>query len=155
MFTSLVLAAVALFVHPGVAGEALGRDQRGALRHLGDAPALVFFSQGCAGCLDSVEVLQAAGLEVLLISEDTATGQSAVGPYLRARGLRAPVVADPDGELRRRFGLPPGPAALLVAESGAVVLRQAAPLDGEAMACAAAALPPRLGATASCLIAVK
>ncbi len=153
MFTSLLLAAAAFFVHPGMAEGALGRDASGALRRLGDAPALVFFSQACLNCLDSVVVLQAAGLEVLLVNEDTATGQSAVGPYLAARGIRAPVLPDPEGALRRRFGLPPGPAALLVDERGVVVLRQGAALDGAAMVCAAASLQP--GDTASCRIAVK
>lgn len=104
----------------------LGRDLQGKPIEAGPH-ALVFWSTACAACLAPVAPLQAVGINVVLVNTDGAGARSVLAPFVRNNGLEAQVIADPAGDLQRRFRLDVG--VVLLDADGAEVLRDVGPVN--------------------------
>ncbi|MFT4626898.1 MAG: hypothetical protein ACI8PZ_005579 [Myxococcota bacterium] len=61
--------------------------------------AVVPWTLDCRSCVAEMAELTAQGVRVVAVNLDPAHRRSALTPHLRARGVRALVVADPTGDL--------------------------------------------------------
>ncbi|MFT4626253.1 MAG: hypothetical protein ACI8PZ_004930 [Myxococcota bacterium] len=74
------------------------RDIRGRSVDLDATPTAVLqWSLDCRECTAELVQLARTGVRVVAVSSDPAQKRSALTPYLRARGVAAVVVSDPDG----------------------------------------------------------
>ncbi|MFT4621804.1 MAG: hypothetical protein ACI8PZ_000456 [Myxococcota bacterium] len=106
------------------------RDVRGANIDLDAVPsAVVQWSMQCTTCAAEMRDLTNRGIRVVAVSSDPPQRRSQLVPHLRARGVRASVVADPTGAAWR---LVSGQANLPAGET--VVWRGLTPTDSEAVA---------------------
>lgn len=118
---SLLLAALVSFAH---AADVPVRDLAGHPVALGPRP-IVFWSTSCDACVTTLAAYARAGEPVVAVNVDPAPARSTLLPFLAARGLSPSadlvVVADPTGDLARRFEGGVG-RALAVAAIGADLL---------------------------------
>lgn len=120
------MLSLLLSISVAFAAAPLGRTLDGATVDLGGthAQAIVFWSMDHAESLPAVSRLEAAGVEVVLVSADAASQQAMIRPFLRAHGVEAATIADPTGTLRGRFGVPARGAIVLVDSNGVELVRQ-------------------------------
>lgn len=101
------LALVLALIVPtaSLAEPAEVRDIEGDVVDL-ERPGIVmaFWSLSCGTCGADLRALVATGARVVAVSTDPAQLRSRLKPWIRLRGLDLPVIADPTGELRARFG---------------------------------------------------
>ena len=120
---SIGSAGAAAGTAPAAGGEA--RDIDGRIVALSGAPhVLVFWSMQDADGLAGVRTLQAAGASVVLVNTDAASERSMIRPFLAARGVAAPVVADPTHDLAARLHAAPSGSWIVLDAEGGEVLRQ-------------------------------
>lgn len=142
----LVSAAAVLTPHDAFAGDErietgaapplIARDLDDRRFDLGESvregPAVVtFWATWCRPCRRELPELQKLverfgqrGFRVVAVSGDGPVDRAKVRPYVKASGFDFTVISDPDGEIRRRFGVEVFPTTFLIDTAGRIVHRQ-------------------------------
>ncbi len=122
---SLPLAASLL---APVGPDILGRDLRGQPVSIAqDSPTvLVFFSMDCRSCGSEIAELEDYGVHVVNVNVDNASLSSRLGLYASLHELESPLLADADGQLRRRYNLD-GQGLVVLDSSGEVLAHRNGP----------------------------
>lgn len=107
---------IAPLAGPGLDGELLSTD---ALR---GRPALVhFWATWCGVCrAEEGTIVSLAGKVPMLTVASSSGDAAAVKAYLAARGVKLPVLVDPEGTLAARYGVDSFPTTLVLDENGVV-----------------------------------
>lgn len=129
----LILLALQAWLQRGlISGRApalYGQDPEGVPLALSDdrgRTVLVhFWATRCAVCRLQQGAIEAIGRDWPVLTVVMQSGDArAVGAYLRARGLRQPVLVDETGALAARFGVGAVPASFVVDPAGRIRFRQ-------------------------------
>ena len=110
---------------PEFAGQRLdgsGFDLAGWRReHPGQAVLLYFWAEWCPVCKTTAGNVSGVARDwpVTSIAVQSGPGE-AVARFMQAQGYRWPTLADPQGDILRRYGLPGTPAFVIVAPDGTI-----------------------------------
>ncbi len=89
---------------------------------------LVFWATWCPYCNAAVPAINAlhagaGGSDLRVLAVDYRESQQAVDAFIRAKGVKYPVLLDPDGAVARRYGIVGIPTYILIDRPGTIVYR--------------------------------